>query len=882
VLGRIKASLDDPLSLELSGHALFDLYPERRGNLFSDEVYRLVKAKDATYVYSPEEPDDRVSAVVPFMPPNSKFSNNDVILLTLQPQGSGDLYDPNSSPTSSTATSIEGRVIATGPTYVDIATSGGAFEAAFGPAPNNIGPSGQGDPRMRLRADRFFSDVPYTRMVAALSVLTAVPDRTKDGSDDVLAADDSTDGNGGGSSHSKICMDELLKEAIISSHAFTDPTSPLFHDLDAVDLQNIDKLVSKPPMPNSIKLANQVLAYIQKNPHNLFNPMNGPQLAAIGAALTRKLTMIQGPPGSGKTSTAGAIGFGFTHQCRAISPNAKVLACAFSNVGADNLAESFLKLGLKVVRVGKASAVGEHLWERTLDAAISADPEAQKALENAARATAQLAKIQKKRKDSKNSNSMSEKVAKEIATAAVKKSILACNIAAAKALRSADIIVSTSTGAADPRLIAACGLNRDLDELAEEDGRLGSRKDSGPSKAVQKAKVDAQPDRTDAPDGLPPLSLPFVIVDEACQSVEPATLIPVTASNSCRALVLLGDPCQLPATVKSDPDSVLAVSLMERLAATMPAPMINTKTDITKMDARYLDDLPMKQARSLMRTYADGQNQIVYRKRFAGSLLLGVQYRMHPSIAAFSSALFYDSMLKTPDFLGSMRSFPKLLNDRMPCENPDVGVRFINVGGRCNERRGDANKYTRMMTTRTTSSSISSSTQQEESTTYSNEAEAVRVVALIKEIMKKSHPQDPSSPKSIGVVTPYSGQVQLIKNMLSTDKEILAMADHPLYGRATTIEVKSVDGYQGRERDVIIFSAVRSNRRGNLGFLTDWRRLNVALTRARLALLVVGDLETLREGDKHWAAFSKWCQGVRCIVDDDMEEYGNNEECDIL
>ena len=848
---------------------MFDLFPERRGNLFSDEVYRLVKAKDATYVYTPEDLEDQGSTV-PFMPPNSKFSNNDVLLLTLQPQGSGDLYDPNSLPTSTTASSIEARVIATGPTYVDIATAGGAFEAAFGPAPNNYGPSGPGDAKMRLRADRFFSDVPYTRMVAALSVLTAVPDRTKDTSDELQGVADS---DGKANSHSKICMDELLKETIISSHAFTDPTSSLFHDLDAFDLQNINKLVSKPPMPSSVKLANQALSYIQKNPHNVFNPMNGPQLAAIGAALTRKLTMIQGPPGSGKTSTAGAIGFGFTHQCRSISPNAKVLACAFSNVGADNLAESFLKLGLKVVRVGKASAVAEHLWGYTLDSAISADPEAQKALENAARATAQLAKLQKKRKISRNKNSdvLSDKMVQEMATAAVKKSIQACNIAAARALRGADIIVSTSTGAADPRLIAACGLNRNMEELLEEDGRLGSKKNSGTSKGVKKAMVDTQPERTDAPDGLPPLSLPFVIVDEACQSVEPATLIPVTASNSCRALVLLGDPCQLPATVKSDPNSILTVSLMERLAATMPSPMVNTKTDHTNMDSRFLDDLPMKQARSLIRTYGDGQNnQLVYRKRFAGSLLLSVQYRMHPSIAAFSSALFYDSMLKTPDFLGAKRPFPKLLNDLMPCGNPDVGVRLIYVGGRCNERRGEAKKFTRTALSKTFSSA------EEESTTYSNEAEAVRTVALIKEIMKKSNTQDPVSPKSIGVVTPYAGQVQLIKNMISSDKELLALTENPT---AATIEVKSVDGYQGRERDVIIFSAVRSNRRSNLGFLTDWRRLNVALTRARQALLVIGDVETLAEGDKHWAAFNKWCQGVRCVVDD--TEYPN-EECDSL
>jgi ATP-dependent Zn protease len=175
-------------------------------------------------------------------------------------------------------------------------------------------------------------------------------------------------------------------------------------------------------VPTSVKLANQALAYIQKNPDAIFNTMNGPQLAVIGAALTRKLTLIQGPPGTGKTSTAGAIGFGFAHQCRSISPNAKVLACAFSNVGADNLAEGFLKLGLKVVRVGRASAVTKNIWDHTLDAAIDRDPDAQKALQNAAHATAQLTKL--KRKNGKTSKSnLSDRTVQDIATAAVKQSI---------------------------------------------------------------------------------------------------------------------------------------------------------------------------------------------------------------------------------------------------------------------------------------------------------------------------------------------------------------------------------------------------------------------------------------------------------------------------
>jgi hypothetical protein len=836
------------------------MYPERRGNLFSDEIYRLVKAKDATTSIVSNTIDKATTTTTPglLLPPNSKFSNNDVIMVTVQPLGSGDFFDPQNLPTStSTAVSAEARVVATGPTYIDIAMPSGSFEANFGPAPNNQGPSGKGDPSLRLRADRFFSNVPYNRMVEAVTRISSIPEReaepkpdpidglyanapksdgeksssrmkTKSKDTGSIKSKDTSSGSGSSSPHSKICMDDVLREAIISTHAFTDPSTPLFHEADACDLQSLSRQLSQPPMQSSVKLANQVLTYVQNNP-KIFKSLNGPQLAAIGAALTRKMTLIQGPPGTGKTSTASVIGFGFTHQCRSISSHSKVLACAFSNVGADNLAEGFLKLGLKVVRVGKASAVSSNLWDYTLDAAIDRDPDAQKALSNAARATAELMKIRKDRKRKTANGVLSERAAQEIATAAVKQSIRMCNIAATRAIREVDIVVSTSTGAADPRLMAACGLGLDMDDLLEEDGRVSKSKNRD-LQSVQRAAATAvvEPnERTNAPDGLPPLSLPFVIIDEACQSVEPGTLIPLTASNSCRSLVLLGDPCQLPATVKSDPDSPLSISLMERLAATLPAPFIKMKDETTEVESSFVDALPIKQAKSLLRSGdARGESNMSYRKRFSGSLLLAIQYRMHPSIAAFPSSIFYDGLLATPAFLASERPFPQVLNHIMPCGDPSIGVRMINVGGRCNEMKGDANKFSRTSPiARTTTTTVGG----QESTTFRNEAEAVRVISLIKQVLNFDNQYDPNGSKSIGVITPYTGQVQLIRSLLATDPEIVSLVE----SLSTRIEVNSVDGYQGRERDVIIFSAVRSNRRGALGFLTDWRRLNVALTRAK-------------------------------------------------
>ena len=850
---------------ELEGHALLDMYPERRGSLFSDEIYRLVKAKDATTnVENNRGPQN--------LPPNNKFSKNDVVLLTLQPLGSGDFFDPKHLPTSSSAARVEARVINRGPTYIDIVVNAGMFEATFGPAPNNEGLSGKGDSRMRLRADRFFSSVPYDRMVEALTRISSVTDRKSnklpDGTDNdsKQAKDDKKKRNENktkkssdesGSPHSNISMDGLLQEVIISTHAFTDPTNQMFHDVDSVDLVSLERRLAQPPMPSSIKLTNQVLSYVQSNSGagKAFKPLNAPQLAAIGAALTRKLTLIQGPPGTGKTTTASVIGFGFTHQCRHLSPHAKVLASSFSNAGADNLAEGFQQLGLKVVRIGKASAVSEHLWDCTLDAYIDRDPEARKASDLAASATAQLMAIRNAKKNKKSNGAvMTERAAQEIATLAVKRSIRASNIAATKALREADIIVSTCTGAADPRLLAACGL-----DIEAEQPREGKDQSAQKRNTVGDSNTARSTERTIAPDGSPPLSLPFVIVDEACQSVEPGTLVPLTASNSCRSLVLLGDPCQLPATVKSDPDSLFSISLMERLSATLPAPRVKMRNEDTDIDTEFSNALPLKQAKSFLRSQSRDNDKVSYRKRFAGCLLLSLQYRMHPSIAAFSSGVFYDDLLASPSFVAGQRSLPPVLNEIMPCGNADVGVRMIHVGGRCNEMKGVANA-----SGKTVYNSNVYSSRQDSSTTYQNEAEAVRVVSLIKDVLEFDHKYNPHDSKRIGVISPYNGQVHLIKSLLAKDADIISL----VRSTSATIEVNSVDGYQGRERDVIIFSAVRSNHQGNIGFLSDWRRLNVALTRAKSALIVIGDIDTLAENDKHWGAFSKWCQGTRCIFDD--------------
>jgi superfamily I DNA and/or RNA helicase len=97
------------------------------------------------------------------------------------------------------------------------------------------------------------------------------------------------------------------------------------------------------------------------------------------------------------------------------------------------------------------------------------------------------------------------------------------------------------------------------------------------------------------------------------------------------------------------------------------------------------------------------------------------------------------------------------------------------------------------------------------------------------------------APGDIAIITPYVAQVRLLRAQLA---ELVAGG----------LEVDSVDGFQGREKEAVVLDLVRSNDAGEIGFLSDTRRMNVALTRARRFLLVIGDSATLA-GHSYYAAF---------------------------
>lgn len=104
-------------------------------------------------------------------------------------------------------------------------------------------------------------------------------------------------------------------------------------------------------------------------------------------------------------------------------------------------------------------------------------------------------------------------------------------------------------------------------------------------------------------------------------------------------------------------------------------------------------------------------------------------------------------------------------------------------------------------------------------------------------------------------MTPYKSQVRAIKDKLFKLLRQSFDIDRPL----DYIEVNTVDGYQGREKDIIIFSCVRSNTDKLLGFTADYRRMNVAITRARHCLFLFGNGNTL-SGDRNWTGLLDYCK----------------------
>ena len=429
--------------------------------------------------------------------------------------------------------------------------------------------------------------------------------------------------------------------------------------------------------------------------------LNESQKVACEAAISQRLTLIQGPPGTGKTHTAVRILQSWSSQ------NAgTILAVADSNVAVDNLLEGLLGLGVSAVRLGQPVKVRESLREATVDAQMESHP---------------------LRRDLEEHLELNEKLARRISGMKGKEKGLA---------------------------------HRDLNRGWKEVRRIERQMRDD---ILDRAQVLCCTCIGVGHQLLDGRKFTRVLLDEATQATEPASLVPLV--RGARQIVLVGDHRQLPPTVISRraENGGLRRSLFERLVAMGIEPM-----------------------------------------------LLDTQYRMHPAISDFPNRTFYEGRL-VDGITAADRPNPAglLWNDW------EVPMAFLPVNGDELLSPDGASKE--------------------------NPAEAGWVAKILENLLQAGDLEE----TDIGIITPYAGQVRAIRDALPE--------------RNDSVEVHTVDGYQGREKEVIIFSCVRSNSDGIVGFLSDARRLNVALTRAKRGLIVIGDPDTLRN-DETWAS---WLDYIR-------------------
>ena len=260
-----------------------------------------------------------------------------------------------------------------------------------------------------------------------------------------------------------------------------------------------------------------------------------------------------------------------------------------------------------------------------------------------------------------------------------------------------------------------------------------------------------------------------LFIDEAAQALEAACWIPLRRVSR---VVLAGDHCQLPPTVKSIAalKAGLGKTLMERIVETHPEAVT----------------------------------------------LLRIQYRMNDDIMRFSSDFFYQGQVESaPEvrFRGILDldtpmewiDTSKYLDNPDNPEVPELSFKEEFVG----ESYGRINKAEGMLT--------------------------MHVLQQYFERIGKQRLLDERI--DVGIISPYRAQVQYLRRLL-TKREYFK----PFRRQ---ISINTVDGFQGQERDVIVISLVRSNDEGQIGFLRDLRRMNVAITRARMKVIILGNRQTM-------------------------------------
>ena len=447
-------------------------------------------------------------------------------------------------------------------------------------------------------------------------------------------------------------------------------------------------------------------------PSSLYSSiLNESQNEALQQLNNNKLvSIIHGPPGTGKTTTIIEAVKEMTKRMT------NILLCAPSNTAVDLLTERLANEGVSVLRIGNISRVNEELLMHTLEAKLGTHPESKtlkKIRKDAAEARRKAKRFKRKfdrdaymeRKDLFREAGEMESWANQLEKRLIDQII-----------SSAQVICCTLVGAND----------RVLEDM----------------------------------------KFPMCIIDEAAQALMPSCWIPIVKSAK---VALVGDPYQLPPTVKSDPAR---------------------KAKFEKTLLEYaLERMPKAQ-------------------------LLNVQYRMNEQIMSFSNDQFYSGALKADESVAKSRI-------KIEANKP---IQFIDTAGCGFDEKINPSSKSRY-----------------------NPDEYLIIREHLLQLIEACKVEGDQT--EVAVISPYKEQVMHITDNIAEDTEL---ADHK-------ISTSTIDGYQGQEKDVVYISLVRNNEKGDIGFLKDYRRMNVAMTRAKRMLVVVGDSSTISK-DKFYAAFMDYVE----------------------
>ncbi|MGJ3235711.1 IGHMBP2 family helicase [Marivirga sp.] len=449
------------------------------------------------------------------------------------------------------------------------------------------------------------------------------------------------------------------------------------------------------------------------------------------AQVSDDIFLIHGPPGTGKTTTLSHLIKVFYQEGK------KILVTAPSNTAVDNILEKLNNLEVPATRIGNPIRMDENLLNLSLDVQLQDHPDYQQA--NSIWNKIQILKKEQEEyvpATGQNRRGLSDH--KIIQLASAKKPYR--GIHSAKLRKMAKWIK----------------IQQDINKNYEEAQTL---QQGAIESILEKSPVICTTNSSAGSDLLKDIIFNIVCIDEATQSTEPESLIPLVKGKKW---ILAGDHQQLPPTVKSKDAKDLSISLFERFQAELP----HDRSDI-----------------------------------------LTIQYRMHQEIMKFSNENFYQNQLKAHPSVAkhSLKDLPGF--EPYPYINPRVEatvniskpVVFISCPEGAEEQLAD-------------------------SYSYFNQPE-IELTKEVTDVLLSSR----LFPEDIGIISPYEQQVSRLKSLL----------------RDYHVEIKSIDGFQGREKEVIILSLVRSNTEGNIGFLKDYRRLNVALTRAKRKLIIIGNSNTL-------------------------------------